>query len=155
MICRTLHAVSASVGGFGDRVAPIGDIDIISCPANQRVSTCAAVQDVGCPISGDPIGECVACPIDCGSAGQGQVFDIGCQRIAGRAVDLIGPGIGRLGNRVAAVDGVGVVPATADQRVGSGARVQGVVPCLTDDRVIARIAPQDVVSSIAPDRVVA
>ena len=81
-----------------------------------------AVEDVAAGIAGNDVGVAVAGAVDVGAAGQGQVLDIGAERVADRRLHRVGAGAhgGGFRHHVAGVvDDIGVVAVAAGQGVGA------------------------------------
>ena len=88
----------------------------VSLPAPPIMVSLPAppLSDVVAGIAGERVGERVAGGVDGGRAGQGQVLDVGAERVADAALDRVGALPGELGDHVAGrVDHVGVVAGTA------------------------------------------
>jgi hypothetical protein len=108
---------------------------IVSAPSRRRGCCCR--------VAGDDVGERVAGAVDVGAAGQGQVLDIGAERVADRRLHRVGAAAhgGGFRHHVAGVvDHVGVVAVAADQRVGADAAVEGVVAAVAGDDVGVAVA---------------
>ena len=135
------HVLDHNIAGTVDHVgiaAGTADHPVVAAATNQEVVTAVAGEHVVHP---------VAPGIDVRSTLQGQVLEVGAQRVAHRRQNGIGAGTGVLDHQVArTVHPVGVVSGAAAHRVIAGASV---------DRVVAGAAGQDVVGRIADDRVVA
>ena len=120
--------------------------------ADERVIAAHAGEDVVAGIAGDDIGVAVAGAVDVAAAGQGQVLDIGAERVADRRLHGVGALAGAFRRHVAGVvDHVGVVVGAADHRVGASAAVEGVVTGTAVERIRARACGDDVGAGAAVD----
>src|SRR5205085_1942884 len=109
--------------------------------AVQHVIARAAVDLVGAAVADDGVGEAVAGAVDRGASGQGQVLDLGCERVGNRGLDEVRAVARDLGDRVGGVvHGIGVVAAAADHRVRAGAAVDKVCGGVAGDGVGERVA---------------
>src|SRR5204863_501768 len=88
-------------------------------------------------IAGQHVGQGVVGGIDVAGAVEGQVLDVGAQRVADGGVDGVSAFIGVLAQHVAdIVDKVGVVAGPAGHRVGASAAIQNVVAGPTIEGVV-------------------
>ena len=109
--------------------------------ADEGVVAAATGENVVAGIAGDDVGVGVAGAVDVGAAGQGQVLDIGAERVGDRRLHRVGALVERFRRHVAGVvDNVGVVTGAADQRVGAGAAVERVVAGVAGDDVGVAVA---------------
>ena len=111
--------------------------------ADERVVAAAAGEDVVAGVAGDDVGVAVAGAVDVAAAGQGQVLDIGAERVADRRLHRVGAAAhgGGFRHHVAGVvDHVGVVAVAAGQRVRAYAAVEGVVAAVAGDDVGVAVA---------------
>ena len=122
--------------------------------ADERVVAAAAGENVVAGIAGDDVGVAVAGAVDVAAAGQGQVLDIGAERVADRRLHRVGAAAyaGAFRRHVAGVvDHVGVVAGAADHGVGACAAVEGVVTRTAVERIRARACGDDVGAGAAVD----
>src|SRR6185436_3298941 len=97
-------------------------VGIVAEPAQHRVVGGSAVQHVVADVAGEDIGQPIARGIDVGTAGQGQILDIGSQSVGRRGEDRVCTLVVRLGDQVGrAVHKVGVVASAAIGLVGPSA----------------------------------
>ena len=152
---RRLHRVGAAAhgGGFRHHVAGIVDhVDVVAVAAQERVGACAAIERVVAGVAGDDVGEPVAGAVDVGAAGQGQVLDIGAERVGDRGGNSISARVQRFRRHVAGVvDDVVVVADAADHDVGAAGAVERVVATIAGENVDAGIAGQRIVADAAGD----
>src|SRR5262249_44270504 len=108
----------------------------------QRIVAAGAVEHVVPGVADDDVGQLVAVAVDVTHPRQGEVVDIGTQRIAiDRGLDLVGAAAGAFGNYISRdVDDIDIIAAAADQNVGTGAAIQHVVSGTTGDGVGERVA---------------
>ena len=131
---------------FRDRIADIiDDVAVIAEAAGHGVSAGAAVERVVAAVAGDDVGIAVAGAVDVGAAGQGQILDVGRQRVVGeRRQHRVGALVGAFRHRVqGTVDDVGVVAQTARHRVAEhaiGAAVEPVVAAVAGERIVEAAA---------------
>ena len=149
-----MHEVDAPAGegiGFADEVARvIHHIGVVAVAAGHRVGADAAVEDVGGGIAGEDVGEFVAGGVDGGSAGEGEVLEIGTEDARDARLNAVDAFIEVLEEAVqGAVDHVAVVIHTADQDVGAGTAGQRVVALAAGERVDRGIAGEGVVCAVA------
>ena len=132
----SVPALSASV----DHVAGVvDDIGVVAGAADHGVGAGAAVERVVAAVAGDDVGERIAGAVDVGAAGQGQVLDIGAERVGDRRLHRVGALVERLRHHVAGiVDDVGVVAGAADHRVGAGPAVKRVIARAAGDGIRRR-----------------
>ena len=132
-----LHEVGTGPGTFGDHIGGvIDDIGVVAGAADQGIGPGAAVEHVAATVASQRIGEGIAGAVDVCRAGQGQVLDVGGERVGHTGLHEVGAGIGAFGNDIACVvHPIGVVAGTADQGVGTGAAVQGVVAAIAGEQV--------------------
>jgi hypothetical protein len=82
---RRLHRVGARVEHLRHHVADVvDDIGVVAEAADHGVGAGAAVEDVVAAVAGDRVGEAVTGAADVGGATQGQVLDIGAERVGDR-----------------------------------------------------------------------
>ena len=142
VVDRRLHRVGARVEGFRHHVVDIIDnIGVVAEAAGHGVSTGAAVERVVAAVAGDDVGIAIAGAVDVGAAGQGQVVDIGAERVADRRLHHVGAFAESLGDRIAdIIDDVGVIAEAAGHGVSAGAAVEGVVAAVAGDDVGIAVA---------------
>ena len=140
---RAQHRVGALAGEVGDDVADI--VDDIGVVAEAALAAVSAPRPplrtllASLPVS--VLARPLPAPLIAAGAGQGQVLDLGGERVGDRAVDRVGAAAGRLDHLVeAVVDDIDVVAATADHGVGADEAVE---------RVGAAVAGEDVVDAVA------
>ncbi len=140
---RGLDGVSASAEQFGDHVGDVVDeIGIVASTAEQRIGAEAAVEDIGCRVTGQDIIEFVTGEIDSNrcSTRYGGVLEVGAEGIGARCgqgdIDLIGALADAFGNRIGQdIHHVGVVAQTADQSVIAQTAVKDVVRSIPGEGV--------------------
>src|SRR5204862_418898 len=85
--------------------------------------------------------QCIAGGVDTQAPRQGQVLDVGAQRVADTGQHGVSAFTSVLDHDIAdVVNGVGVVARTTHRRVGARAAVKRVVAAVTDQHVDERIA---------------
>ena len=153
---RGLDGVSASAEQFGDHVGDVVDeIGIVASTAEQRIGAEAAVEDIGCRVTGQDIIEFVTGEIDSNrcSTRYGGVLEVGAEGIGARCgqgdFDLIGALADAFGNRIGQdIHYVGVVAQTADQGVIAQTAVKDVVRSITGEGVGQGVAGEVVVDNV-------
>ena len=109
--------------------------------ADERVVAAAAGENVVAGIAGDDVGVAVAGAVDVAAAGQGQVLDIGAERVADRRLHGVGALADEFRRQVAGiVDDVGIVADAAHHGVGAGATIEGVVAAVAGEDVGVTVA---------------
>ena len=105
-----------SLSALGHHVAGVVDhVGVVAGAADHGVGAGAAVERVVAAVAGEDVGERVAGAVDVGAAGQGQVLDVGAERVADRRLHRVGALVERFRHHVAGVvDDVGVVAGAAD-----------------------------------------
>ena len=106
---------------------------------NGGVQPGAAVERVVAAVAGDDVVEPVAGAVDVAAAGQGEVLDIGGERVADRRPHRVDAFADGFRDDVAdVVDDIGVVAEAADHAVGAGAAVERVVAGAAGERRCCR-----------------
>ena len=146
-----LHRVGALAERLGHHVADVVDhIGVVAEATDHRVGAGAAVENVVAAVAGEGVVEAVAGAVDVGAAGQGQVLDVGAERVGDRRLHRVGAFAERLRHHVAGVvDDIGVVADAADQEVGAQAAIERVVASAAGEHVDAAVAGEDVVEGVA------
>ena len=110
-------------------VAGATDVDIVATRAVQHVVAAGAVQRIGLRVAREAVVAGVACAVERTGADDGQVLNVGSQRVRKDRVDLIDAAIGLLDHDVAdMIDRVSIVAGATDHVVGI---------CRTEDDVVA------------------
>ena len=124
--------------------AGAADQGIAAAAAAERVVAALAVEGVVAAVAGEDVRVTVAGAVDIGAAGQGQVLDIGAERVADRRLHRVGALVERLRHHVAGiVDHVAVVAGTAGHGVGAGPAVDRVGARTCGDNIGAVAAVDD------------
>ena len=154
------HRIDTFPCSLDHRVATVIDhIGVIATAAHQRVSTCPAVerivprqamQGVVAAVALDGVAQFVAGAVNRLAAGEGEVLQVVAQCPGDAALHSIHTFAGRLDNRILRpIHHIGVVAASAYQRVGAGSAiedvvafqaVQGVIGIGTDEGVVQGVA---------------
>src|SRR6476659_9146480 len=111
--------------------------------ADERVVAAAAGENVVAGIAGDDVGVVVAGAVDVAAAGQGQVLDVGAERVADRRLHGVGAAAHSGGFRhhvAGVVDDIGVVAVATGQGVRAHAAVEGVVAAVAGDDIGVAVA---------------
>ena len=139
---RRLYRVGALVERLGHHVADVvDDVGIVAEAAGHGVGPDATVEDVVAGVAGNDVGVAVAGAVDVGAAGEGQVLNIGTERVGDRRLYRIGAFVERLGHHVAGViDHVSVVADATHHRVDACAAVERVVTAVAGDDVGIAVA---------------
>ena len=152
---RRLYRVGARVERLRDHVAGVIDhVGVVAEAADHGVGADAAVEHVVAAVAGDDVGVAIAGAVDVGAAGQGQVLDIGAERVGDRRLHRVGALVERLRHHVAGiVDDVGVVAGTAAHRVSAGPAVKRVIARAAGDEIVADTTGDGIVPCTGEDRV--
>src|SRR5205085_4005892 len=109
--------------------------------AVQHVIARAAVDLVGAAVADDGVGEAVAGAVDRGASGQGEVLDLGCERVGDRGLDQVCAAAGELDHRIQRiVHDIGVVARAAGEGVGPCPAIEDVVAGIAGDHVDRGVA---------------
>ncbi len=139
---RTLDQIYAIARFRHDIANGIDDIDVAAIAAVHYIVAGAAIEGIGVESTNDDVVERIPRAAEvCRGASQGQVFEIGAERIAHGAQHRVGAFVRILDDVVRrAVHDIGVIAGPALQRVDTGAAIK---------RIIAAIAGNDVIAGIA------
>ena len=141
-----MNLVGAFTKVLGDDIADVvHHISIVARAADQGVGTRATVQGVvavkankrvGRAIADEHVVQRIARAIDRARAGQGQVLDVGRERVTYAGFNQISPFTRILDDHIAdVVHQISIIAQAANQHIGVGAAVQRVVAVQTDDLV--------------------
>ena len=132
----------AGAGQLRDHVGDVvDDVGVVAGPADHRVRPRPPLRHVVAGVAGEDVVGRVAGAVDGARPGQGQVLDLGAERVGQCRLDGVGAAAGELGRHVAGVvDDVGVVAVAAGHRVGAGAAVEPVVGGVAGEDVGERVA---------------
>ena len=109
--------------------------------ADERVVAAAAGEDVVAGVAGDDVGVAVAGAVDVAAAGEGQVLDVGAERVGDRRLHRVGALVGRFRDHVAGVvDDVGVVAGAAVIVSAPAPPSRVLLPLLPVSDVVERVA---------------
>ena len=160
---RRVHRVDAFIGALDDEVAGIvDDVGVVAEATNHHVGAGATVERIvaaetnehvgGCT-AGDDVGVVVA-DADESRARQGQVLDIGAERVVDRRLHRVGALADGFRHHVAdIIDDIGVVARSTRQGVVAGPAVERIVAVTAEEGVVAAQAGQGVVAAVAGDDV--
>ena len=131
------HGVDPFADAFEDLVADVVHrVGVVALAAPQGVGPRAAVQGVVAAVALQQVGRGVAGGVDVAAAGEGQVFDVGAQRMADAGAHQVAALPGDFAHHVpGVVDEVGVVARAARQGVCPQAAVERVGPVVAGDPV--------------------
>ncbi len=129
----------------------VDDIGVVAEAAGHSVGASAAVQRIVAGAAFDEVGSCIAGAGEVARSGEGQVLDIGGQRIdVQRRVDVIRAGIRGFGHDIAGViDMVIVVAGAAGHPVRARAAIQRIVAAEARERIVAGATDDAVVRGVA------
>ena len=128
----------------------IDHVGVVTGSAQHGVAAGATVEDVVAGVAGQRVGASIAGAVDVARPRQGQVLDIGAQRVADAALHRIGARAGTLRHHVArCIDHIRVIAGAAQHRVVARAAVESVVAAAAAQHVVARVADQRIVECIA------
>src|SRR5262249_47961505 len=106
----------------------VDEVGIVTGAADHRIGADAAIEHVGTAVTGDHVVERVTGSGVAAVADQGQVLDIGAQRVAGDGHYNVGAFTGILGNRIVYVIAIiRVVAVAAGQRIAASFTIQYIV----------------------------
>ena len=109
--------------------------------AHQGIGAHAAVQGVGRAVAREHIVQRIASAVARGTAGEGEVFQIGTQRPTQAAAHRVRAFVGVLGHHIASVvHQVGIVALATQEGIGTRATVQGIGRVVARQGVAQRIA---------------
>ena len=135
--------VTGSVSATAVMLAPVSVVDRrrYRCRLPTSVSLPPPPVRMLLPVAGDDVGVAVAGAVDVAAAGQGQVLDVGAERVADRRLHGVGALADEFRRHVAGiVDDVGVVAGAAHHGVGAGAAIEGVVAAVAGEDVGVAVA---------------
>ena len=147
-VARTgANQIKAFVAGFHHHIgAVVHQVQIITCAPLQRVHPCTAVQSIVGGVAGEHIVQRIAGAVDGICASQGQVFNMGAQRVTGAGLNQINAFVGRFHHNIRRViHNVGVVARTTDQCVNPEATNQSIRTCTPIQNIVARVSKQCVI----------
>ena len=139
---RRLHCVGSSAGALRDQIAGVvHHVGVVAQPADQCVSANTAIEYVVAGVAGQHIVQGIAGGVDRRSSGQGQVLDIGAQRIGDRRLHYVGARACRFGHDIARiVDDIGVVASSTNQCVGTDTAIKDIGATVASQQVVVSVA---------------
>ena len=127
---------------------------VAAAAAEQRVIAKQTGQSIDAAVADQDVVGNVTSAIESGSAGQGQVFQLGRKGGGQRAVHGIGAACGQFGYHIASIiNGIGVVARATRHRIRAGAAVQRIVPVAAKQRVNALVAVENIIAIVAGQRI--
>ncbi|MNZ61808.1 hypothetical protein D3C78_799090 [compost metagenome] len=131
----------------------VDDIAVVPRAPLHDIGTRTAIEPVVARVTNQQVVQLVAGGVDGCSAGQGEVFDIGRERVTYRTAHAVQSFARLLDHHIRnGVDDVAVVAGTSHQGIRALAAIQGVVASQAVQDVVAVVADQDVVRLVAGTR---
>ena len=138
---RGLNRIGALAGQFGDDIeAAVDQIGVIALATGHRVIAGATINDIDAIVTGDDVGQTIACGIQICRTRQQQVFKVQAQRIGNGTAHRVGTSVQGLIDHIACViDQIGVIAQTTGHRIGAGTTIQHVIAAVAGQAVSQRI----------------